>query len=655
MSYPDDLDAFTNPQSGDLIRSAHVGDLNDAVEALEAKVGADNSADAASHDYKIDALETAVASKQAADADLTTIAAIDSTASGVIASDGAGWIAKTYAALKTALGLVKGDVGLGNVDNTSDANKPVSTATQAALDAKADDPHDIISGHDGFPGGTTTYLRADGTFATPSGGGGGASAAEDVSFTPAGDVAATDVQAAIEELDTEKAASASAVMDGDTAGGVLSGTYPNPGFASDMATQAELDAHINDTSDAHDASAISILDTANDFTATDVEGALAELQSDHETDATNLSDHIADTSAAHAASAISIADAGNDFTATDVEGALDELQADNEAHVAAADPHPGYVLESLMDAKGDIIAATGADAVARLAVGSNDQVLTADSGQATGLKWATPASGSVATDAIYDAKGDLPVGTGANTAAKLTVGSNDTILMADSGETTGLKWASPATTTEIADIAGTESAGTSDTWARGDHVHSGSAYQALSVYDANTILAADTDNTPTARTIAEDRIVGRKAGGSIGALTGAEALAITGGAASGHTHTEAVTLAFSKAGTLTTGTGTFRLYSPGGVTWTIAEVRASVGTAPTGATLIVDVNKGGTTIFTTQSNRPTIAISGNTDLADAIEVSSLASGEYLTVDVDQIGSTIAGADLTVQVFLTRSI
>ncbi|MDF2747923.1 MAG: hypothetical protein K0S98_2210 [Propionibacteriaceae bacterium] len=36
---------------------------------------------------------------------------------------------------KTILALVKGDVGLGNVDNTSDANKPVSTATQAALDA----------------------------------------------------------------------------------------------------------------------------------------------------------------------------------------------------------------------------------------------------------------------------------------------------------------------------------------------------------------------------------------------------------------------------------------------------------------------------------------------------------------------------------------
>src|SRR6266545_4319532 len=54
-------------------------------------------------------------------------------------------------------------------------------------------------------------------------------------------------------------------------------------------------------------------------------------------------------------------------------------------HTAAADPHTGYVLESLVDAKGDIIAATAADTVARLAVGTNGQVLTADSAQSTGL------------------------------------------------------------------------------------------------------------------------------------------------------------------------------------------------------------------------------------------------------------------------------
>lgn len=44
---------------------------------------------------------------------------------------------------------------------------------------------------------------------------------------------------------------------------------------------------------------------------------------------------------------------------------------------------------SIVDAKGDIIAATAADSVSRLAVGANDTVLTADSSTATGLKWAT--------------------------------------------------------------------------------------------------------------------------------------------------------------------------------------------------------------------------------------------------------------------------
>jgi hypothetical protein len=84
-------------------------------------------------------------------------------------------------------------------------------------------------------------------------------------------------------------------------------------------------------------------------------------------------------------------------------------------------------------------------------------------------------------------------------------------------------------------------------------------------------------------------------------------------------------------------------------------VRASVGTAPTGASLIADIHRSGTTIFTTQTNRPTIAAGSNTDLADAIEVNSLGSGEYLTCDIDQVGSTVAGSDLTVQVLLTRSV
>lgn len=51
------------------------------------------------------------------------------------------------------------------------------------------------------------------------------------------------------------------------------------------------------------------------------------------------------------------------------------------------------IQNAIVDAKGDIIAATAADTPARLAVGANGTVLTADSAEATGLKWATAASG----------------------------------------------------------------------------------------------------------------------------------------------------------------------------------------------------------------------------------------------------------------------
>jgi hypothetical protein len=53
------------------------------------------------------------------------------------------------------------------------------------------------------------------------------------------------------------------------------------------------------------------------------------------------------------------------------------------------DDHTQYIPKALVDAKGDLIAATAADTVARLAVGTNNTVLTADSAQSTGVKWAT--------------------------------------------------------------------------------------------------------------------------------------------------------------------------------------------------------------------------------------------------------------------------
>jgi hypothetical protein len=53
----------------------------------------------------------------------------------------------------------------------------------------------------------------------------------------------------------------------------------------------------------------------------------------------------------------------------------------------------GGIQPTIVDAKGDLIVATAADTVSRLAVGTNDYVLTADSSTSTGLKWAAAAGG----------------------------------------------------------------------------------------------------------------------------------------------------------------------------------------------------------------------------------------------------------------------
>ncbi len=73
-------------------------------------------------------------------------------------------------------------------------------------------------------------------------------------------------------------------------------------------------------------------------------------------------------------------------------------------------------MATAIDAKGDLIAGTGADAFSRLAVGANDTVLTADSTAATGLKWATPAAGGMTQLATGSLTGTSVSITGLSTA-----------------------------------------------------------------------------------------------------------------------------------------------------------------------------------------------------------------------------------------------
>ena len=125
------------------------------------------------------------------------------------------------------------------------------------------------------------------------------------------------------------------------------------------------------------------------------------------------------------------------------------------AHMSSASVDSDNIVDATI-AIGDLANGTdgqiitwAADATATaVGPGTDGQVLTSTgAGSPPAFEDATGGSGDVATDTIWDAKGDLAVGTGANTASKLTVGTNDYVLTADSGEATGVKWAAAGYTT----------------------------------------------------------------------------------------------------------------------------------------------------------------------------------------------------------------
>lgn len=109
------------------------------------------------------------------------------------------------------------------------------------------------------------------------------------------------------------------------------------------------------------------------------------------------------------------------------------------------------------------------------------------------------------------------------------------------------------------------------------------------------------------------------------------------------------------AGTQTAAANKFRMKAPFRGEFLTATVAAA--TAPTGAALIYDVNIEGTTAFTTQSRRPTLDVS-ETEIDDS-EMNTVAEngafnlGDLITVDCDQIGSSVAGADVVIMLHLQR--
>lgn len=265
--------------------------------------------------------------------------------------------------------------------------------------------------------------------------------------------------------------------------------------------------------------------------------------------------------------------------------------------------------------------------------GADGQVLTKNSGLTGGLEWTSAAGSPDATNStkgLVQLAGDLGGTAAAPTVPGLANKANtSTTVSAGTGLTGG---GDLSTNRTLSANFGT----TAGTIAQGNDSRIAGAEQTINKGAASGYASLDgSTKVPVAQL-----------------PTGTSGSTVALG---NHTHILTFSLtSFFKTGVLTTTTGTQRLPIDG--TYTIVGTRLMVGTAPTGASLIVDVNKNGTTIYTTQGNRPSIAAASNAGgPGTAPDVTTLAAGDYLTVDIDQVGSSVAGSDLTVSVIVTKTV
>jgi hypothetical protein len=118
--------------------------------------------------------------------------------------------------------------------------------------------------------------------------------------------------------------------------------------------------------------------------------------------------------------------------------------------------------------------------------------------------------------------------------------------------------------------------------------------------------------------------------------------------------TESLIVACSDETTaITAGTSKVTFRMP--YAFTLSAVRASVTTAPTGSTILIDINESGTTVLSTKlmidaSEKTSTTAATAAVISDA----SLADDSEITIDFDQVGSTIAGAGVKVYLIGTRT-
>ena len=122
----------------------------------------------------------------------------------------------------------------------------------------------------------------------------------------------------------------------------------------------------------------------------------------------------------------------NDFSAgtTIVAADMNTNFSDVETFVNSS---PGLLQNSLVDAQGDLLAASADNTIVRLPVGTNTYVLTADSTEATGLIWAAPTSGDI-TGITTAANSSLAGGATSGTATLIADVNNSTVATATTAD-----------------------------------------------------------------------------------------------------------------------------------------------------------------------------------------------------------------------------